>query len=460
MKKILLANIGNRNLKYRGETYYHKTHGSTFKEWTLSLLNNFDSLVDDLSINILNDLLEVQKEHLGEVILFTSNQIDEQKQDQDTIYEGQILKQLIEREYGLAVRLIEVNCKVTDNDLLLRFYRYQLYELKNQHGSDLEVVICDAGGTAQQKSALKITAEFMLDVDCFEVWYVNPDSHLEAVQQQEYRRIIDEIQVSSLVQNGQFEGALSLYSQLPTELQNPDVSALLQVAAKRIRFFWNDAQLSVSKSWKTDQRFALVYDFKTEAIFQNYENDFKEDFPNKNKLFQIAERFEMADFFFQIGDWSLAVLNYAIFMESFLNQFITNRTNFDLVGSYEKGSNEMVQEIKNYYDGIIAFFGGRVQKGVPLSIKYAQTLADKDSPTYELLQIFEGLNEVTNKTQKGLQVLRNSLVHNGKSVTKKDMNNHLPFFEQNINDTRRLLGLAQKNSFVDMQYWLTQLLKN
>ena len=262
MKKILLANIGNRNLKHKGETYFHKTHGGTFKEWTFNLLNNYKTVVTDLAINILNDLLEVQKEHLSEVILFASNQIEEQKQDQDTIYEGEILKRLIESQYGLSVRVIEVNCKVTDNDLLLRFYRNQLFELKNQYNGDLEIVICDAGGTAQQKSALKITTEFMLEIDRFEVWYVNPDSHLEAVKQQEYRRIIDEIQVSSLVQNGQFEGALSLYSQMSSELQNPNVLALLQVASKRIRFFWNDAQLSVLKSWKTDERFKLVYGFK------------------------------------------------------------------------------------------------------------------------------------------------------------------------------------------------------
>ena len=168
----------------------------------------------------------------------------------------------------------------------------------------------------------------------------------------------------------------------------------------------------------------------------------------------------MADFYFQIGDWSLAVLNYAIFMESFLNQFITNRTDFDLIGEYEKGSSEMVEEVKKYYANIMTFFGDRIQKGVPLSIKYAQTLADEDSPTAELLLIFEGVNEVTNKSKKGLQSLRNALVHNGKSVTKQDLNINLPFFEQNLKDTRRLLGLAQMNSFINTQQLLTQLLKN
>ena len=123
MKKIVLANIGNRNLKFKGETYFSKTHGSTFREWTKNLLDNFEENKPLLTINILNDLLDSLNGEIEQVILFPSNQINEEKQDQDTIFEGEILHKLIKEKYNVAVDSSkQVTCKVTDNDALLRFY--------------------------------------------------------------------------------------------------------------------------------------------------------------------------------------------------------------------------------------------------------------------------------------------------------------------------------------------------
>lgn len=57
MKTILLSNIGNRNIKYKGETFNFKEHGKDFKTQTKNLLDNFPIEKKFLEINIINDLL-------------------------------------------------------------------------------------------------------------------------------------------------------------------------------------------------------------------------------------------------------------------------------------------------------------------------------------------------------------------------------------------------------------------
>ena len=42
MNKILLSNIGNRNITYKGRNFDNKTDGA-FKEWTHKLLINFET---------------------------------------------------------------------------------------------------------------------------------------------------------------------------------------------------------------------------------------------------------------------------------------------------------------------------------------------------------------------------------------------------------------------------------
>jgi hypothetical protein len=62
---ILIANLGNRNLKYCGE-FIDKKEGGFF-EFTQMLRSEIDTEVDNLSINILDSLLNeypIQKIYL------------------------------------------------------------------------------------------------------------------------------------------------------------------------------------------------------------------------------------------------------------------------------------------------------------------------------------------------------------------------------------------------------------
>ena len=75
MAKILLANLGNRNIIYKGKTYPDfdkelKAELGTFREWTESLLLNFENKKDFLDLNILDSLLNSMIGEIGEIIYF------------------------------------------------------------------------------------------------------------------------------------------------------------------------------------------------------------------------------------------------------------------------------------------------------------------------------------------------------------------------------------------------------
>lgn len=458
MKKILLANIGNRNLTYQGKEYSAWKSQDSFRDFTKQLREQITETLPEIGEQILSRLFEenfIRPEQFEKIVLFASNQILEKKNDQDTIHEAFILKEFLFNQYSISVDVVVNEGRVTDNNALLKYYRYHFaeYLASGEH----DVVICDAGGTPQQKAALKIAAEYILPADRFLIYYVNKDGPVEEFRQVEYRRIIDEEQIAALVQHGQFAGALTLLESLPNELQNPLVGKLLRIGALRLEFFWSDAQGLVESAWKEMPRLGFLSAFKAEKLATAYES-FKADFPNKNRFFLLGERFEIAEYHFLNRNFSQAVLGYSIFLETFLNEFIRNATEFDLVGNYGHFSRRLADFV-NRSSNLTSFFGGTVIPGVPLHIKFAQTLAEPGSPTNQFLLEFERINSVTNRTRKGLDELRNGMAHSGKSIDEKILNANVPDFSGLLARTRELLGLPSENSFLQLSRLILQELR-
>lgn len=464
MKNVLLANIGNRNLTHHGHTInpdvFPKPSGESFRRKTQELLERYDEVKHELNEQILSVLLgQMPPEAIEKVVLFASNQPEQH--NQDTVFEAQILQRLLSERYGVPVEVVEYRQNVTDNDQLLRFYRdtFSRWQAEN---AGARFVICDAGGTAQQKAALKIAAEFLFEPDQYEVKYITQPSdtkqaRVQDVRQIEYRRIIDEEQIAALVRHGQFVGALALFESLPADSHNPLVGKLLRLATLRLEFFWTDAQNLVEGSWKEMPHFEFLRLFKSGKLSKRYD-EFKADFPNEHRFFLIAERFEIAEFHFINCNFSQAVLGYSIFLETFLNEFIRNATEFDLVGNYGHFSRRLADFV-NRSSNLTSFFGGTVIPGVPLHIKFAQTLAEPGSPTNQLLLEFERINSVTNRTRKGLDELRNGMAHSGKSIDEKILNANVPDFSGLLARTRELLGLPSENSFLQLSRLILQELR-
>ncbi len=446
MKKIILANIGNRNLKYKGETYSVKSHGGTLREWTKGLLDNFEEVKPDLSINILDVLLDTLKGEVEHAILFSSNQINEEKQDQDTLYEAEILNSLITEQYDISVDSSkQVTCKVTDNDALLRFYRKELRAIRQEFPTH-KIVICDAGGTAQQKSALKIMAEFLLNESDFEVLYVNPDGSVEDVAQLEYRRVIETEHLIALIKNGNFEAAEQIASQQGWD----KLSRLCKIGDLRLLNLWSDAQSLISKDW-TEDSYAFLKLFRIGKTSTNYD-ELKKYLKHKHDFFVICEKLQIAEYYLINNEYTKAVVAISIFIEAFVNELIERNSEFPIVSNYLVAKDRLLEEVSLNHQDIVAFFGNQVRVGLPLNIKFAQKIvADKNHSISYILESIGSLNSRINGTFKGIDALRNDVAHRGKGVTKLELYQASPNLNEHISNIKKLLGLPQSNPFEELK---------
>ena len=94
--KILISNIGNRNIELNGKfitKIFDSEDSSSFREQTSLIWQKIQdkSFKGELEPVIINEVIEKEKEGLKKVILFSSNMPDSLRNDQDTIFEGEIL---------------------------------------------------------------------------------------------------------------------------------------------------------------------------------------------------------------------------------------------------------------------------------------------------------------------------------------------------------------------------------
>ena len=178
MAKVLIANIGNRTLIAKNgnqlSPFEQREAGAipkrNFKEDTLKMLEMLtagdDSILEKLDINILPAVFQVEgiPEH---IYLFTSDQQgeNEARRRQDTLYAGEIIAQLLKKKYQSNAQKIEVIplngvSAVSLNDLTYRF-RQEIRKIVKSHTND-RIIVCDSGGTPQQKNALKIVVEYLM----------------------------------------------------------------------------------------------------------------------------------------------------------------------------------------------------------------------------------------------------------------------------------------------------------
>ena len=435
MKKILLSNIGNRNIKYKGKTFIKEIHGEDFKEWTKNLLDNFPSEREFLEINILNDLLDEIISETSTIILFASNQVNEVKQDQDTLFEAQIMKKLIEEKYfGVEVKIEEIHCKVTDNDELLRRYRSKLKNYKNIF-SEHHFVICDAGGTPQQKSALKIMTEFMLDETAFEVRYVNPNGILEPVKQIEYRKIILSEQIKVLIEKGEYRAALEIWGITdPTDnkICKGDFEKLLCYAYFR---FNHQHEIVSEMSFKVNflEKNADIIEYRqknTSILHLEWE-----DVMSPESLFLLGEHLETLFFRWQKRQYNECILSLSVLYEFYLYATIEHKFGYKLTNS-EKFSSEqkkLIDVAKKRFTNVATAFPDEIMHGVPFLLVVAENI--EISTSQKFLKILKKYISTGSKWKfssndsktMGINTVRNKIAHNGKYVDQKFVNEYIPY---------------------------------
>lgn len=460
MKKILLANIGNRNLYLSGIPLINhiNTKEKTIKQFSQEILANIGVFEERLSIQIIQELLSQEAQDLGCVLLYGSDQADAVVNDQDTIYVANILKHLLQPLYPsthFIVKPIE-NVSVVDNDGLLNFYRTELLQLLSMY-PEAEFIICDAGGTAQQKSALKIMAEFILTSSKYRAYYQNvKTNHLEEVAQVEYRRIITDEQVSVLVNHGEYAAALALYE---SQASDSNLVRLLKLGSLRREMLTEDALKQV-----TGELISLsdwVKNFKCRKL-NHLPSDLDDVFKVKT-LFSIRERLDWVCFAYELKNYTAATLGFQVFTEFLVNTLLENQyPEFSQASENKKVGQRLLEFTAEKYPEIEIFFETKITSvSVPFLIKFCQCFTI--GSIYELLKQLEKCNSWFNKLSgekySGLDKLRNDIAHDGEGVTLQKLQKAAPDFEVLLAMSRKILSMPPKHGYTELNELINNCLR-
>jgi hypothetical protein len=462
MKKILLSNIGNRNILYNNKNFDFKTDGS-FKEWTKALLTNFEIEKPFLSIQIIDQLLD--NDVFEEVFLFSSNQINEIKKDQDTLYEAEILKKLIEEKYQTKTSIIENQNKVIDNDAQMLFYRHSIRTINRQF-PDEKIIVCDAGGTAQQKSALKIILEFFLEETQFEVFYPNPSNGLiEKVQQIQYRRIIQTEQIRKLIDIGEYKSA--------TKLLGFDNPILCASDSKMPVKLLGLGHVLFERQWQYVLPFVKNSNHKqiknskllTRILAQKslIENDEFTLLFEENILFKLGEMLAQIQFCWHQKLFTNTIMQFAIFYETYLYEIISHELEFDLANNFDFENERLKRTAKLEFVNVAHFFGQKdIVDGVPFKIMIAENiLNDCNNSFLKLLKPFisDGKDFKVigfGKQAVAINSIRNKIAHNGRVIDKVAIKDELPYLEDLLNSVFKVFGLSQSNPYLAMNQYIVE----
>lgn len=192
---ILITNLGNRNLKYCGEFIDKKGEG--FFEFTQMLRSEIDTEVDNLSINILDSLLNEYP--IQKIYLIVTNQWFHQ----DTYYEGLIIQYLLKDKYD--VEIIEKKDDPRNREKAFLF----IEDFFQKHrGFDWEnLIVCGSGGIPAMKEALNFYAivknpnAIIIDVD------ENTGAVFHSQIQKEYLKNIEREKIRAMISRYNYAGA-------------------------------------------------------------------------------------------------------------------------------------------------------------------------------------------------------------------------------------------------------------
>ncbi|MGB3618325.1 MAG: hypothetical protein WBA12_09410 [Catalinimonas sp.] len=449
---LLLANVGNRNLLYDGQPIpeHLRAHApnQTFKAFTRHLLDDYAAHAPRLAVNILNALIDEKRGELSEVVLFASNQTSEAYQDQDTLYAGELLARKITEAYGLPARCVELRCGVTNNEQLMRTYRSKYKEILREH-PDERFLLCDAGGTAQQKAAFKIMAEYLFDTDAYEVFYVawkGGRSVVEPVPTVEYRRIIGLEQIDALNRRGNYRGAADLYA---LNRKKPDKSV-----AYRLMQFAHYRRALVPDAARHHANPDTYKQHDWEGLLPLHDYHARRPLGGSPELsrwvgpkayFDLCETLAVADHYHRLRDLTGAVLYAAIFTERYLAAVLTEQLGYDLLKDYDEAAEQMVRDHRDH-PAVREVFGEDVRRGLPLQIVVAGTL-DHPDHTRVLATIREGNSWFLDGTRRGIDRLRNDYAHRGLGVDEARLAEYAPDFAATLRTWREALAMPETSVY-------------
>lgn len=393
MSTLLITNIGNRNIQWK-DAYIT----DSFRSTTEFLLKNFDDYKSEIKLQILDKVFENKK--IDKVLLFASDQ-DKEKSgkfwESDTIHEAGIIKKIIENDFNIPCEVAFFSENVTDSDALVPFYKKNIIERMSQYSDS---ILCDAGGTTQQKQSLKEVAQWLLK-EKLTIIYVTQKDELSAENtikdgsSEALHTILLYHQVQKLIEHFEYQAAALLLPNLK----------LLQLAKR----FWKREGVNnreVEKLQIDPENWKVVRDLSiAEALWnKNYTED--------------------------------ALLAYHIFMENKVEDIAKEYEMEYKLGKIPKPQEERFRDLKegsNYTNCEI--------------IKHR---VEYNSDAWRWANSFNNVwhfDEEKSGGQKSISDFRNNIAHQGKSYSRETIEKKLPALIEQKKLWHEWLELNEENIF-------------
>lgn len=471
MKKLLLANIGSRNLQVinsngdlltieeyikdnRIEEYIDIHENSLrekylFRNFTKDLLYNVEKKVlkIKLKLGILTEII-IDKVEYDEIILFYSDQEDGRYNHQDTLYAAQIIsRELIQYSPNLKVDLRLIAGNPTDENNLFSNYAKHAKALIDLHPDDSLFAYLDAGATSQMKYATKIVFEYYLRQHSkpFKIQYISYlDDYSNNVERQFSQAYYTLDVASQFVKSFNFQSAAALFNKVSTE-NNESIRSLyehLVIAAHRLAF---NSRLVAELPEVDTQDWAISYkNGKTTDGFLPY----TELVSSKAELFEISS---ICQHYFNQKNYTLAIATYYRLCEEICQTYVKSQLGNTLSVDADRKSFERLAELE-----VKDVFSGQIRYGLPLLLSWC--FADSTKRSLPIANLFKCLIPTISHSNrikgKGLNELRNRcwLAHNNRSINSDDIEKEVPsFFSKDWPDFVKYLKLPKRNIFEEIQ---------
>ncbi|MDZ4839810.1 MAG: hypothetical protein SGJ04_07370 [Bacteroidota bacterium] len=451
----ILANVGNRNLSYKGQTSLDKIvlamreneifantindiHKSfnpkSFREVTELLLDKYEAIYDDFAVNIITNTVTYTKEKLGDVsqiILFHTNTPDG-RNDQDTIHSAEILKKILTSKYSIPVATKQLQCSVVEENGLLMRYCNHIRPINRELNANQKIAIVLQGGSTQMKNAMRAAAEFIIpsDVRIFlDAQEKETGESTISLLVPTHSEILNNLKiVLSQIENADYSGALQVLRQYPEKFQK--IRKLIEVCSNRMGNAYDKLNQISGKAMEDTEILNFFESIINNTIYNSGNETINANIRENGNLKLVIEYLNKAEFDYLKGYYTEALLAFHQFIEVFAKYAFIKTSGLD-IDNYNVNSEDITELITKLKleQSYLQHFDPKLKDKIQIdktTLPYKLWfLAEVDGPYKKINEIVKKYNSSTNiskpiKTgEEGMfDKIRNKLVHEGKSVDK------------------------------------------
>jgi|GEM_PF-1953725 len=437
--------------------------------------NNFDNFENIIRFPLIEPLLRKYNSlsAVERIVVVYTNQGEGTStfyRNNDTIYSARILKKFIDRTYENLTnsKYIElpIIIDVSDIDSNYKLFAKGFYEYFGDENNVDQIFLLPQGGIDQINHALtlQLIQHYKNKVKQLQVTETGVLHELKFSNL--FLHDLLKQQIISLSNCGEYLGASKLL--LPYQIVNKNYRKLNEIilfAHFRKLFLYKEAIKKANQ----------LYPHEMPNIFGNYCNKIVDNHElvaefngNMNVVFNVIERFYIADFNFSLEDYTQFVLSLQIFYEFFVNNYLSVHFNVDLVKNNAREGKVLLTLLKKNYPTLLAKIVNKFNENLKegddpmteskLNVSFpmlalAATFHANDNNHVRVTPILSWLSIINSVIRggNGIDVARNNIAHKGEGISK-DMLHGILSLKKSSEDKNwfKLMDDVKKNLSVSL----------